>query len=169
METFHYCWTRSVAWLRDQPQDELTLNHAFVVTCHNNNSLSLETSHAQPMASNVEKKYNREECEKQIFSLECLLHDKGLYSLSLSYLSPPYIHLAKCIRFWSQDPTNRWDATIITLIRRETSHLIWPCWLAQMGFWPHPFFNCLTDLLSSCSCSLGQHYDYSFPNTTVED
>ena len=99
MEIFHYCWTRSVAWLRDQPQDELTLNHAFVVTCHNNNSLSLETSHAQLMASNVEKKYNREECEKQIFSLECLLHDKGLYSLSLSYLSPPYIHLANCIRF----------------------------------------------------------------------
>ena len=70
METFHYCWTRSVAWLRDQPQDELTLNHAFVVTCHNNNSLSLETSNAQPMASNVEKKYNKGDCEKQVFLLK---------------------------------------------------------------------------------------------------
>ena len=53
METSHYWWTRYIAWLRNQPQDELTLIHAFVETCHNNNSLSLETSNAQLMASYV--------------------------------------------------------------------------------------------------------------------
>ena len=154
MDTSHYCWSRSVAWLRDQLWDELTLNHAFVVTCHNNNSLSLETLNAQPMASNVEKIIIERIVRNRFFSWRSLTW-QGLYTLSLSYLTPSLNFSSQLHQILNTRSHQEMRCHHHHLDQKRDRPSQLTILVTQVGFDHTPFYNCLTDLLSSSSYSLG--------------